>query len=90
VCSSCRRGPYQATPASAAQEQLRRMVRSALRSVRRGYAEMSVKGILDNPRQGGDCLADFIVKTRGRELRRFDLSTVMAERTERIALLRSR
>jgi hypothetical protein len=66
-----------------------RWFRAALRSTRHGYAPMTVKGILESPRQGGDCLADFIVRTRDKELRHCDLSTVLSDRAERLLSLRT-
>ena len=65
--------------------QLRQMVRSALRSVRRGYAQMGVRTILERPREGADCLAAFLVRTRGDQFGHFDLSTVLSDRAQRIA-----
>ena len=56
------------------QHQLRKMVRCALRSARRRPSAMPVKLILERPRQGGDFLADFILRTSGRDLQRSDLS----------------
>jgi hypothetical protein len=49
------------------------MVRAALLSARRGSVPMTVKGILESPREGGDFLADFIVRARGKDLRHCDL-----------------
>jgi hypothetical protein len=66
-----------------------RWFRAALRSARRGYAPMTVKGILESPRQGGDSLADFIVRTRKKDLRHCDLSTVLSDRAERLLSLRT-
>lgn len=45
---------------------------------------MTVKGILESLRQGGDYLADFIVRTRNKDLRHCDLSTVLSARVERL------
>jgi hypothetical protein len=69
------------------EEQLRRMVRSALRSARRCPSAMPVKLILERPRQGGDFLADFVLRTSGRDLRRCDLSTIQSDRAERLESL---
>lgn len=70
-----------------AQTQLRPMVRAALRSVRRGRTEATIRFILENPQQGGDCLADFIIRTRSHLLQRFDLSTVLSDRATRLGAM---
>jgi hypothetical protein len=49
---------------------------------------MTVKGILESPAKG-DCLADFIVRTRSKNLRHCDLSTVLSAWAERLLLLTS-
>jgi hypothetical protein len=66
------------------QDQLRKMVRSALRSARRCPSAMPVKLILERPCQGGDFLADFILRTSGRDLRMCDLSSVQSDRAGRL------
>jgi hypothetical protein len=52
------------------------------------YAPMTVKGIPESPRQGGDFLTDFIVRTRDKDLRHCDLSTALSARAERLLSLR--
>jgi hypothetical protein len=69
------------------QHQLRRMVRRALRSARRCPSAMPVKLMLERPRQGGDFLADFILRTSGRDLQRSDLSTIQSARAKRLESL---
>jgi len=46
------------------------------------------KGHHRDPLQGGDFLADFIVRTRSKDLRHCDLSTVVSARPARLLLLR--
>ena len=43
---------------------------------------MPVKLILEKPREGGDSLADFIVRTQGKNLGRCDASNVHSKRAE--------
>jgi hypothetical protein len=50
---------------------------------------MTVKCILESPWQRGGCLADFIVRTRDKDLRHCDLSTVLSDRAERLPSLRT-
>jgi hypothetical protein len=65
-------------------DELRKLVRRALRSARRCPSAMPVKLILERPRQGGDFLADFILKTQGKNLEMCDLSSVQSDRAERL------
>ena len=60
------------------------MVRRALRSARRLDNGMPVKYMQDRPIEGGDYLADFIIRTRGKQLERFDISTAQAGLAERL------
>ncbi len=69
------------------EDQLRKMVRRALRSARRCWSAMPVKLILERPREGGDFLADFILRTGGKDLPRCDLSTRQSARAERLEVL---
>lgn len=49
-----------------------------------------MKGILESPQQGGDCLADFIAKTRSTDSPTLcDLSTVLPAGTDNCAKMRS-
>ncbi len=48
---------------------------------------MPVKLILERPRQGGDFLAAFILRTSGRDLQCSDLSTIQSARAERLESL---
>jgi hypothetical protein len=64
--------------------QLRQMVRKALRSARRNPSGMPPKLIVERPRQGGDYLAEVILRTNGKTLRRFDLSTTQSDRAQRL------
>lgn len=69
-------------------KQLRRMVRHALRSIRRGRAKIiGIRSLLENPDEGADFLAGFLLKTRGDQFRYFDISTVSAEKAERLRAL---
>jgi hypothetical protein len=70
------------------EDQLRGLVRRALRSARRCASAMPVKLILERPRQGGDFFADFIVRTQSTDLRMCDLSSVQSDRAERLNSLR--
>jgi hypothetical protein len=60
---------------------LRRLVRRALRAVRRGTTH-TVRHILENPKEGGDVLASFIAKNYGADFEKSDLSTLLSHRSE--------
>jgi hypothetical protein len=68
-------------------DQLRGLVRRALRSARRCQSAMPVKLILERPREGGDFLAGFILRTSGKDLECCDTSTVQSERAQRLGCL---
>ncbi|MGA2373270.1 MAG: hypothetical protein ABSG11_21630 [Candidatus Korobacteraceae bacterium] len=69
------------------EDELRKLVRRALRSARRCPSAMPVKLILERPREGGDFLADFILRTSGKELPRCDLSTRQSARAETLEVI---
>jgi hypothetical protein len=69
--------------------ELRRMVRSALRSARRRKTGFGIRTILTDPIAGGDFLAAYILKNHGQKLERFDLATNLSALSERIANLQA-
>jgi hypothetical protein len=69
------------------EDELRKLVRRALRSARRCWSAPPVRLILDRPQEGAAFLADFILRTAGKDLPRCDLSTRQSARAERLELL---